>query len=196
MDTPAACPNKTPEACPSCRNPSPLVVFGGQCERAGCGTRARTKKQPRGRNEDHPRRQLIVAVLEEQNGCGFRELARLCGDMPFGSLSHHLRILVRQGKVWTKGYSPRVLHFVGSRPPTADGIREAIATNSLAPISQWVLDAIGSTPTTQKQVLASVSPRGVPASSIQYALYGLCERGMLSSHRSGRFVIYSPSSPA
>ncbi|MFO1536027.1 MAG: winged helix-turn-helix transcriptional regulator [Thermoplasmatota archaeon] len=53
----------------------------------------------------HPRRELILAVIEEQPGMSFRALERATG-LKRGTLHYHLLALLRMGSIWTTRHGP------------------------------------------------------------------------------------------
>lgn len=132
----------------------------------------------------HPRRQLILDLLQEQPGLCVRELARATG-IQMGSLCHHLRLLARSGRVWTTKRGVRLLHFPASVrcEPLA-----AIAAHDLDELDRLLL-SLARRPIPQKGVLDS-APEGVPRSTVQHRLARLVAQGLLATRREGRLLIY------
>jgi len=135
----------------------------------------------------HPRREQILAVLRESPGMGFRELARRTG-IAHGTLSHHVSILHRQGRVWTTRHSPRCLHYPGPRPSDGAGVRDAVVEHALDDVDREIV-ALASEPVKQKDVLERFEGR-MPPSTVQARLYALRRRGLLMESRAGRYVYY------
>jgi predicted transcriptional regulator len=138
------------------------------------------------RTQPEARRERILAELRLQPGLGFRELVRRTG-MPSGSLHHHANILARRGALWRKTSGPRLLHFPG-QPPNEESARRAIVA-SLRGLDAAIATLLSSSPMNQIQVLQAF--RDVPESTVQHHLYSLTRRGLLSTHRIGRYVRYS-----
>lgn len=60
----------------------------------------------------HPRRDLLLAIIEEQPGLSFRALGRAAG-LKSGTLHYHLSVLRRGGDIWTTRHGQYLLHFSG-----------------------------------------------------------------------------------
>lgn len=136
---------------------------------------------------EHPNRSRILAVLDEHPGVGFRELARLTG-LASGTMHHHVRLLLRQGRVWTTDLSPRILHYAGPRPYTDIEIRSEVVDHALDPVDQELVH-LAAHPVNQKSVLDAFTGR-MPRSTVQARLNALCRRGLLRLQRAGRYVHY------
>lgn len=135
----------------------------------------------------HPRRDRIVAVLFEHPGIGYRELMRRTA-IPSGSLHHHVTILIRQGRAWTVGLSPRLLHYAGPRPFSEVEVRSAVVHHALDAVDRELVEATA-LPVNQKTLLERFAGR-VPGSTVQARLYALTRRGLMTQKRCGRYVNY------
>jgi DNA-binding IclR family transcriptional regulator len=142
----------------------------------------------------HPRRDLILALIEEQPGLCFRALGRAAG-LKSGTVHYHLSVLHRAGAIWTIRHRTRLLHFAGAAPRSPSEIREALAAYALDELDQgllaWLRDA---GPTSQKAALNSQAAAGVPRSSVQRRLNRLAEQGFLLRRKGIQSVIYEPVS--
>jgi predicted transcriptional regulator len=136
---------------------------------------------------EHPNRSLILAVLHEHPGVGFRELTRLTG-LASGTMQHHVRLLVRQGRVWTTRLSPRILHYAGARPYTDVEIRCEVVDHALDQVDQELVH-LASHSVNQKAVLDAFNGR-MPRSTVQARLGALCRRGLMRLERAGRYINY------
>lgn len=138
-----------------------------------------------------PRRDLILAVIEEQPGLSFRALCRATGIKP-GTLHYHLTALLRMGSIWTTRHGTCLRHFPGRAPLSPAEIREALAEHALDAIDRtllaWVRDA---GPASQKAALDAHAATGVPRTSLQRRLNRLAEQGFLDSEKGVHSVLYS-----
>jgi predicted transcriptional regulator len=140
----------------------------------------------------HPRRDLILAIIEEQPGLCFRAVGRAAGLKP-GTTHYHLTVLHRAGAIWTVRHRTRLLHFPGSTPRSPSEVREALATHALDELDQGLLAWLREAgPASQKAALASRVAAGVPRSSVQRRLNRLAEQGFLLRRQSIQSVIYEP----
>ncbi|MEA3203335.1 MAG: Helix-turn-helix domain [Thermoplasmata archaeon] len=139
----------------------------------------------------HPRRDLILAIIEEQPGLCFRALARATGFKQ-GTLHYHVSVLLRGGAIWTTRHSTRLLHFPGATPRTPIEVREALAAHALDELDQGLLAWLREAgPTSQKAALASHVAAGVPRSSVQRRLNRLAEQGFILRREGVQSVVYA-----
>ncbi|MEA3203934.1 MAG: hypothetical protein QOI63_1614 [Thermoplasmata archaeon] len=139
----------------------------------------------------HPRRDLILAIVEEQPGLSFRALVRQAG-FKSGTVHYHLTVLHRAGAIWNVRHGTRLLHFPGSAPRSPSEVREALAVHVLDELDQGLLAWLrGAGPTSQKAALASPVAAGVPRSSVQRRLNRLAEQGFLMRREGVQSVVYA-----
>jgi DNA-binding IclR family transcriptional regulator len=138
----------------------------------------------------HPRRDLILAVIEEQPGLSFRALCRATGLKP-GTLHYHLSVLQRGEAIWTTRHRARLLHFPGPTPRLPGEVREAIAEHALDELDQGLLAWLQEAgPASQKAALASHAAAGVPRATVQHRLNRLAEQGFLLRREGFQCVVY------
>src|SRR5204863_40713 len=82
----------------------------------------------------HPRRDLILAIVEEQPGLSFRALARATG-IKWGTLGYHVSALIRSGAIWTVRHGQSLRHFAG-RQPSPTEVRELLVEHALDEVDQ------------------------------------------------------------
>jgi predicted transcriptional regulator len=136
---------------------------------------------------DHPLRAQIADLVAAEPGIHFQELVRRL-DAGRGTMEHHLRKLlaadvvsanVSQGFTcyFPKGKMDR--HLMAAAPVLkADGARQ-------------VLQAIQSQPGRAAQDIAAAT--GFTPSTVNYHLKRLAQSGLVSSQRSGRFTLLTPT---
>ena len=138
----------------------------------------------------HPRRDLILAVIEEQPGLSFRALARVTG-IKWGTLGYHVSALLRSGAIWTVRHGQSLRHFAGRQPPPAE-VRELLVEHALDEVDRsivaWLQEA---GPHRQVEALDALVGIGVPRSSLQLRLNRLAAQGFLVRRKWARSVTYS-----
>jgi predicted transcriptional regulator len=138
----------------------------------------------------HPRRDLILAVIEEQPGLGFRALERATG-LKRGTLHYHLLALMRMGCIWTVRHGQCLRHFAG-RQPSLTEVRELLVENALDQVDRgivaWLREAGQQR---QKAALDALAGTGVPRSSLQLRLNRLAAQGLLERREWARSVTYA-----
>lgn len=139
----------------------------------------------------HPRRDLILAVIEEQPGLSFRALCRATG-IKQGTLHYHVSILLRSGSVWTTQHGTSLRHFPGRAPSTPMEVREALAEHALDEMDRILLAWLREGgPSSQKAALDAHAATGVPRTSLQRRLNRLTEQGFLTRQESVHSVLYT-----
>jgi predicted transcriptional regulator len=137
----------------------------------------------------HPKRNLILAVVEEQPGISLRALGRATGFKQ-GTLQYHLLALLRMGRIWTTRHGQRLRHFTGQQPSPAE-VRELLVEHALDEVDRrivaWLREA---GPKRQVEALDALAGTGVPRSSLQLRLNRLVKQGFLRRREWARAVTY------
>ncbi|MCA1812020.1 MAG: hypothetical protein LC623_08430 [Halobacteriales archaeon] len=137
----------------------------------------------------HPRRDLILAIIEEQPGLSFRALERATG-FKRGTLHYHVLALMRAGAVWTTRHGQALRHFPGQQPSPAE-VRRLLVEHALDEVDRGIvawLREVG--PRRQVEVLEGLARTGVPRSSLQLRLNRLAKQGFLTRQEGARSVLY------
>lgn len=138
----------------------------------------------------HPKRDLILAIIEEQPGLSFRALERATG-YKHGTLHHHLLALLRMGSIWTTRHGQALRHFPGRRPSESE-VRDLLVQHALDEVDRGIvawLREVG--PKRQVEALEGFAAIGVPRSSLQLRLNRLAEQGFLERREWARSVTYA-----
>jgi hypothetical protein len=138
----------------------------------------------------HPRRDLLLAIIEEQPGLCLRALGRAAG-FKLGTLQYHLSVLRRGGAIWTTRHGPALRHFPGRQPSPAE-VRGLLVEHALDEVDRGIvawLHEVG--PRRQVEALEGLGGRGVPRSSLQLRLNRLAAQGFLERRVWARSVTYA-----
>lgn len=131
---------------------------------------------------DHPRRELLYALVRASPGRSLTELKRDSG-MAQGVLLHHLAILSQKGLVNSTRDGARVRFYTPGNKPHADQF--------LTPTQQRLLAAVEAEPgATQSDFVERL---GVPRDVASYNLLRLEQRGLLRSVPAGKWRKYYPT---
>jgi predicted transcriptional regulator len=137
----------------------------------------------------HPRRDLILAVIEEQPGLSFRALARVTG-IKWGTLGYHVSALLRSGAIWAVRHGQSLRHFAGRQPSPAE-VRELLVEHALDEVDRSIVAWLWAAgPQRQVEALDALARMGVPRSSLQLRLNRLAEQGFLERRKWARSVTY------
>ncbi|MEK6974851.1 MAG: winged helix-turn-helix transcriptional regulator [Candidatus Thermoplasmatota archaeon] len=136
---------------------------------------------------DHPLRAQIATLVEAEPGIHFQELVRRL-DAGRGTMEHHLRKLVAANVVSAQATQGFTCYF-----PKGKVDRHLMAA---APVlksdgARQVLQCIQEQPGRAAQDVAAVT--GLTPSTVNYHLKRLAQSGLVSSARSGRFTLLTPT---
>ncbi len=130
---------------------------------------------------DHPQRARILSAVEASPGVHFSELSRRTG-IPNGSLHHHLRLLLKAGRLDGRSGQGYTCYF-----PAGFGIaRQRGAAASKADGAQRILAQVRATP--GLSLLQVAKHCGLRPSTVSHHVQRLTAAGLLDAVRDGREV--------
>jgi hypothetical protein len=135
----------------------------------------------------HPRRVALHALVAQNPGRSFRGLVKLAG-IPAGTARHHLTVLERQKRVWSRRVGGRLAHFAGSRPPDERACLQLLARGR-DPLDQALLD-VARLGEVRGQGPFFAACNGIPRSTAQHRLARLVRDGLLTRTDHGRWAVY------
>jgi predicted transcriptional regulator len=133
---------------------------------------------------DHPNRAKLHAIILQDPGINFRQLARASG-LAAGTARHHLTVLGRAGLVVEQGFG-FTRRFFAPRAPS-DAAVVLLRESSLKQLHDWIKANPGAP---QLQVLDAMAPLGWSRSTTQHRLQRLVQGGALQLRCQGRFKRY------
>jgi predicted transcriptional regulator len=137
----------------------------------------------------HPRRDLLLALIEEQPSLSFRALTRATG-LKQGTVRYHLSVLLRSGSIWTTWHGTSLRHFPGQKPSPAE-VRELLVEHALDEVDRRIVSWLREAgPHRQVEALDAFAGTGVPRSSLQLRLNRLTAQGFLERRKWARSVTY------
>ena len=125
----------------------------------------------------------IMGYLKAKPGANYTELKRNL-DLNDGSLVHHLRILEREEKIYSKKVGKYKLFYVSSYR------REPTIGDYLSPFQKRILEIVSKNPGIVNKNLARILDRS--QTDISYHLSELARAGFLDKKKKGRHVHYYP----
>lgn len=147
--------------------------------------------------DEHPRRRLIEDLLAENPGLSFTDLRVLLGaavrhaPLGTGTVSHHLRVLERAGRVRSHR-SGRCRRFYLARAPWSHlTALSELQRPGAARIARLILERPAPCQTELWQAIRVGGPRS--RQSISYQLMRLEACGLVAVERAGRTCRYRPT---
>lgn len=126
-------------------------------------------------------RHEILGYLKAKPGANYSELKRNL-DLNDGSLVHHLRVLEREEKVYSKKMGKYKLFYVTAYR------RESSIADYISPLQMRILDLINKNPGIVPKKLSKILDRS--QTDMSYHLSELSRNGLLEKRKKGRHIHY------
>ncbi len=131
------------------------------------------------------RREEILNYITHRPGITFRELARALG-LGIGDLQYHLRVLEREGKVFSRKLGKRRYIFPAGFEDEYEKLVIAISTESRRRILLLLMEGSKS----QSEIANAI---GISQPTVSYHMGELKKLGTVRDRREGKKVVYSLS---